>query len=220
MVSSDFYKGLVPGILLGVILGPLFLNLYIYNPINVEFLAKILSAVNLRPYMLNELDPLHRAYIEGMVDGIYLADFNSLGICRYSNVKEALNIIFFNANLPCIEYQNGQIVCPSIPVENATLFVIFDSQHLRTAVYENNTLTIIDVTDQSYRFNPSSTTIMECHVHPITQGSPNNIVDIITSCNIIYLDGLRAFDNLSVDGSLYEYIFKYNAVDVNSIGYV
>ncbi len=209
MAESDFYKGIFVGILFGVILGPFFLSLYIYHPPIVSFLAKALSTVNLPTFVLNRLDPLPKAFIEGEIDGVYLASIG-VKICRSTNIKKAIDIISYNANLPCIKYENGQIVCPSIPVQNATLFVIFNNEHLRTAVYENNTLTIIDLLDPYYKFNPSYTTILACHIIPLGEGFNFNIE---TKCDVIYVNGLRAFNNPE-DYFLYEEVFEYNHVDV------
>ncbi|MGC9079472.1 MAG: hypothetical protein ACP5G1_01905, partial [Nanopusillaceae archaeon] len=161
-------------------------------------------------FVLNRLDPLPKAFIEGEIDGIYLSDTMPV-LCRYTNIKKAVDMVNYNAYLPCITYENGQTVCPSIPVQNATIFVIFDNEHLRTAIYENNNLTIIDAVDAYYKFNPSDTTILACHIIPLGEGANFNIE---TKCNVIYVNGLRAFNNSPVDAYLYEEVFQYNEVDV------
>jgi hypothetical protein len=210
MAESDFYKGIFVGILFGIILGLIFFNMYIYLSRNLQFLAKILSTVNLPPYVLNSIIPQHRAFIEGELDGIYLSE-TATRVCRYSNIKKAIDIINFNAYLPCIVYENGQIVCPAIPIENATIYIIFNDEHLRTAVYENNTLTIIDLVNPYYKFDPSNTIILSCHIKPIEKNLEENVMTI---CDAIYVNGLRAFTNLPVDSLLYEEVFKYNRVDI------
>ncbi len=170
--------------LLGAIFGMMYtLIVYIFAgyPYTIPYLRPFIDVKHLPPGSLDLLYEEDLSYYSGVLDTLYF-QFSNTFICRYNNPLVAmLYIKRYDA------------------FYNSTIFFIFDSDHLRMAVYYNGNLTFFDVTDPTYVFYPNDTEILSCTISP-TYGDGSN-------CTVIYADGLTAYNNPSIDELVVKEVF-------------
>lgn len=170
------------GVLVGLLLFAFIFILSGY-PRTVPFIKPLINVKQLPPGSLDMVNINHIYYYSGVLDTLYFY-FTNTRICRYDNLFTAM---FYISN-------NGIY-------NDSTIYLIFDKNHIRTAVYYNGTLEFFDVSAPTYIFYPNQTKIMACTL-PREFG-------YVTKCTIIYDSGTEAYtdpqvDNLVVKKAFYQ----------------
>ena len=154
--------------LLGMLVGMLILfgiiSYIISNTIGFTAIFGVPKEIEQTNQNLEYLDPYELSYFKGVLDTLYFQLSNTY-ICRYNNLASAM-----------------QFIANSDAYYNSTIYLLLDTEHIRAAVWYNNSLYIFDVTSPSYQFKPLDSKIFEC--------TASNEQYYGVNCTIIYYDGL------------------------------
>ncbi len=162
--NSPKAKFFLSGMLVGEFITFAIIAVIIANNFGFTVIFGVPKQITQTSQNLDNLDIYGLAYFKGVLDTLYFQYTNTF-ICRYNNLNEAM---FF------IDKHNAYY--------NSTIYLLADPQHVRSAVWYNNTLYVFDVTDPTYHFKPSDSEIFEC-----TMSTEQYYYE---NCTIIYYDGL------------------------------
>ncbi len=158
--AKIFFAGMLVGeIIITAIVAYILTNYYGFT-----IIFNIPQRITQTSQNLNNLDIYDIAYFKGVLDTIYFQLSNTY-ICRYDNPASAM-----------------QFIANNNAYYNSTIYLLFDPDHVRAAVWYNNTLYVFDVTDPTHKFEPLNSEILECIMSTEQYYYWN--------CTIIYYDGL------------------------------